>query len=313
MLNYILYRNLHTIFLQIVHWKGDNLVNYSTFVTETQSIDYIMAKIIVQDTLITVLNFEEQDYISLTDMASAKEGDSRAADVIKNWIRSRYTIEFLGTWEVIHNPNFKVVEFDHFRKSAGLPFFVLSASEWIERTNAIGIIVKKGRYGGTYAHKDIAFEFGSAISVPFKLYLIEEFQRLKTEEQRQLGWSVKRELSKINYRIHTDAIKQNLIPPEVTPVQASIIYANEADVLNVAMFGMTAKQWRETNPDLKDNIRDYATVNELICLSNMENLNAVFIEQGMTQRERLVKLNQIAIHQMNILGNGDNNNHRLLE
>ena len=313
MLNYILYRNLHTIFLQIVHWKGDNLVNYSTFVTETQSIDYIMAKIIVQDTLITVLNFEEQDYISLTDMASAKEGGSRAADVIKNWIRSRYTIEFLGTWEVIHNPNFKVVEFDHFRKSAGLPSFVLSASEWIERTNAIGIIVKKGRYGGTYAHKDIAFEFGSAISVPFKLYLIEEFQRLKTEEQRQLGWSVKRELSKINYRIHTDAIKQNLIPPEVTPAQASIIYANEADVLNVAMFGMTAKQWRETNPDLKGNIRDYATVNELICLSNMENLNAVFIEQGMTQRERLVKLNQIAIHQMNILGNGDNNNHRLLE
>lgn len=313
MLNYILYRNLHTIFLQIVHWKGDNLVNYSTFVIETQSIDYIMAKIIVQDTLITVLNFEEQDYISLTDMASAKEGDSRAADVIKNWIRSRYTIEFLGTWEVIHNPNFKVVEFDHFRKSAGLPSFVLSASEWIERTNAIGIIVKKGRYGGTYAHKDIAFEFGSAISVPFKLYLIEEFQRLKTEEQRQLGWSVKRELSKINYRIHTDAIKQNLIPPEVTPAQASIIYANEADVLNVAMFGMTAKQWRETNPDLKGNIRDYATVNELICLSNMENLNAVFIEQGMTQRERLVKLNQIAIHQINILGNGDNNNHRLLE
>ena len=313
MLNYILYRNLHTIFLQIVHWKGDNLVNYSTFVIETQSIDYIMAKIIVQDTLITVLNFEEQDYISLTDMASAKEGDSRAADVIKNWIRSRYTIEFLGTWEVIHNPNFKVVEFDHFRKSAGLPSFVLSASEWIERTNAIGIIVKKVRYGGTYAHKDIAFEFGSAISVPFKLYLIEEFQRLKTEEQRQLGWSVKRELSKINYRIHTDAIKQNLIPPEVTPAQASIIYANEADVLNVAMFGMTAKQWRETNPDLKGNIRDYATVNELICLSNMENLNAVFIEQGMTQRERLVKLNQIAIHQMNILGNSDNNNHRLLE
>ena len=313
MLNYILYRNLHTIFLQIVHWKGDNLVNYSTFVIETQSIDYIMAKIIVQDTLITVLNFEEQDYISLTDMASAKEGDSRAADVIKNWIRSRYTIEFLGTWEVIHNPNFNVVEFDNFRKSAGLPSFVLSASEWIERTNAIGIIVKKGRYGGTYAHKDIAFEFGSAISVPFKLYLIEEFQRLKTEEQRQLGWSVKRELSKINYRIHTDAIKQNLIPPEVTPAQASIIYANEADVLNVAMFGMTAKQWRETNPDLKGNIRDYATVNELICLSNMENLNAVFIEQGMTQRERLVKLNQIAIHQMNILGNSDNNNHRLLE
>ncbi len=288
-------------------------MNCTTFVAENQSINYIMAKIIVQNTQINVLNFKEQDYISLTDMASAKEGDSRAADVIKNWIRSRYTIEFLGTWEIIHNPNFKVVEFDHFRKSAGLPSFVLSASEWIEQTNAIGIIVKKGRYGGTYAHKDIAFEFGSAISVPFKLYLIEEFQRLKTEEQQQLGWSAKRELSKINYRIHTDAIKQNLIPQEVTSVQASIIYANEADVLNVAMFGMTAKQWREANPELKGNIRDYATINELICLSNMENLNAVFIEQSMTQRERLVKLNQIAIHQMNILGNGDEDNRKLLK
>ena len=288
-------------------------MNCTTFVAETQSINYIMAKIIVQNTQINVLNFKEQDYISLTDMASAKEGDSRAADVIKNWIRSRYTIEFLGTWEIIHNPNFKVVKFDHFRKSAGLPSFVLSASEWIEQTNAIGIIVKKGRYGGTYAHKDIAFEFGSAISVPFKLYLIEEFQRLKTEEQQQLGWSAKRELSKINYRIHTEAIKQNLIPQEVTSVQASIIYANEADVLNVAMFGMTAKQWREANPELKGNIRDYATINELICLSNMENLNAVFIEQSMTQRERLVKLNQIAIHQMNILGNGDEDNRKLLK
>ena len=288
-------------------------MNCTTFVAETQSINYIMAKIIVQNTQINVLNFKEQDYISLTDMASAKEGDSRAADVIKNWIRSRYTIEFLGTWEIIHNPNFKVVEFDHFRKSAGLPSFVLSASEWIEQTNAIGIIVKKGRYGGTYAHKDIAFEFGSAISVPFKLYLIEEFQRLKTEEQQQLGWSAKRELSKINYRIHTDAIKQNLIPQEVTSVQASIIYANEADVLNVAMFGMTAKQWREANPELKGNIRDYATINELICLSNMENLNAVFIEQSMTQRERLVKLNQIAIHQMSILESGNNYSRKLLK
>ncbi|MCM1030476.1 MAG: KilA-N domain-containing protein [Oscillibacter sp.] len=272
-----------------------------------------MAKITVQNTQITVLNIEEQDYISLTDMASAKEGDSRAADVIKNWIRNRYTIEFLGTWEVIHNPDFKVVEFDHFRMSAGLPSFVLSTSEWIERTHAIGIVVKKGRYGGTYAHKDIAFEFGSAISVPFKLYLIEEFQRLKAEEQRQVGWSAKRELSKINYRIHTDAIRQNLIPSEITSAQASIIYANEADVLNVAMFGMTAKQWRESNPDLKGNIRDYATVNELICLSNMENLNAVFIGQGMLQGERLVKLNQIAIQQMKVLENRDNNNRNLLK
>ena len=272
-----------------------------------------MAKITVQNTQITVLQWAEQDYISLTDMASAKEGDSRSADIIKNWIRNRYTIEFLGTWEIIHNSDFKVVEFDHFRKSAGLPSFVLSASEWIECTNAIGLIVKKGRYGGTYAHKDIAFEFGSAISVPFKLYLIEEFQRLKTEELQQIGWSAKRELSKINYRIHTDAIKQNLIPVEINPMQASVIYANEADVLNVAMFGMTAKEWRETNPELKGNIRDYATVNELICLSNMENLNAVFIEQKMPQGERLVKLNQIAIHQMSVLESGDNGERKLLK
>lgn len=273
----------------------------------------IMVKITVQNTQINVFHREEQDYISLTDMASAKEGDSRSADVIKNWIRNRYTIEFLGTWEIIHNPNFKVVEFDHFRRNAGLPSFVLSASEWIERTDAIGIFVKKGRYGGTYAHKDIAFEFGSAISVTFKLYLIEEFQRLKTDELRQLGWSAKRELSKINYRIHTDAIKHNLIPNEVTQKQANVIYANEADVLNVAMFGITAKQWREANPDLNGNIRDYATVNELICLSNMENLNAVFIEQGISQSERLIKLNQIAIHQMGILESGDNGERKLLK
>lgn len=262
-----------------------------------------MSKLIVQNTPVTVLSVNEQDYISLTDMATAKDGDNRSADIIKNWLRNRYTIEFLGTWEVIHNSNFKVVEFDHFRISAGLPSFVLSASEWIERTNAIGILVKKGRYGGTYAHKDIAFEFGSAISVSFKLYLIEEFQRLKAEEQRLLGWTAKRELSKINYRIHTDAIQQNLIPAELTPAQASIIYANEADVLNVALFGVTAKQWHEANPGLKGNLRDYATINELICLSNMENLNAVFIEQGLTQRERLIKLNQIAIHQMSVLEN----------
>ena len=270
-----------------------------------------MANIIVQNTKVTVLGINGEDLISLTDMATAKSGENRSADVIKNWLRNRYTIEFLGTWEIIHNPNFKVVEFDHFRISAGLPTFVLSASEWIEKTNAIGIIVKKGRYGGTYAHKDIAFEFGSAISVPFKLYLIEEFQRLKTEEQKQLGWSAKRELSKINYRIHTDAIKANLIPVQITTAQANIIYANEADVLNMAMFGKTAKQWRDENPDLKGNIRDYASINELICLSNMENLNAVFIEQGMPQSERLIKLNQIAIHQMSVLES--NNGRKLLK
>ena len=277
-----------------------------------QQLQNLMAKITVQNTPITVLSVEEQDYISLTDMATAKEGDNRSADIIKNWLRNRYTIEFLGTWEVIHNPNFKVVEFDHFRMSAGLPSFVLSASEWIERTNAVGIIVKKGRYGGTYAHKDIAFEFGSAISVPFKLYLIEEFQRLKTEEQKLLGWSAKRELSKINYRIHTDAIKNHLLPAEITREQASYVYADEADVLNVAMFGKTARQWREETPDLKGNIRDYASINELICLSNMENLNAVFIEQGMPQSERLVKLNQIAIHQMSIL-ESDNTDRKFLK
>ena len=270
-----------------------------------------MAKITVQDTEITVVAYNDNDYISLTDMANAKNSESRAADIIKNWMRNRYTIEFLGTWEMIYNPDFKVVEFDHFKMQAGLPSFVLSASEWIERTNAIGLVVRKGRYGGTYAYKDIAFEFGTAISVPFKLYLIEEFQHLKEKEQAQLGWTAKRELSKINYRIHTDAIRQHLIPAEVTAKQASVIYANEADVLNVAMFGMTAKMWREQNPELKGNIRDYASVNELICLSNMENLNAVFIDQGIPQGERLVKLNQIAIQQMRVLE--DDGNRKLLK
>ena len=191
---------------------------------------------------------------------------------------------------------------------AGLPSFVMSVSEWIEKTNAIGIIVKKGRYGGTYAFKDIAFEFGTAISVSFKLYLIEEFQRLKEEEQKLLGWTAKRELSKINYRIHTDAIKSHLVPAEITAAQANVIYAEEADVLNVAMFGMTAKQWREANPDLKGNIRDYATINELICLSNMENINAVLINDGVPQGERLVKLNQIAIQQMQVLEGNEGRN-----
>lgn len=265
-----------------------------------------MAKIKVKNAEITFVTIENRDYISLTDMAHAKESESRAADIIKNWLRTRYTLEFLGTWEQIHNPNFKVVEFDHFKMQAGLPSFVLSVSEWIEKTNAIGIIVKKGKYGGTYAQKDIAFEFGSAISVPFKLYLITEFQRLKEEEQKQLGWTAKRELTKLNYRIHTDAVKQNLIPKELTPAETSIMYANEADVLNVALFGMTAKQWRESNPDLKGNIRDYASINELICLSNMENLNAVFINDTMPQQERLIRLNKIAIQQMQILQNVEN-------
>ncbi len=194
-----------------------------------------------------------------------------------------------------------MVESDHFKMQAGLPNFVLSVSEWIDKTNAIGIIVKKGKYGGTFAHKDIAFEFGSAISVPFKLYLITEFQRLKEEEQKQIGWTAKRELSKINYHIHTDAIKENLLPKEITPQQASQIYANEADVLNMALFGKTAKEWRFENPDIKGNIRDYSTINQLICLSNLENINALFINEGIMQSERVLKLNEIAIKQMMIL------------
>lgn len=255
----------------------------------------------IKDTEVSVMRINEEDYISLTDMLKAKDGEF----FFSNWLRNRNTVEFLGIWEKLNNPDFNCVEFDIIKSQAGLNSYRLSAKEWMQKTNAIGIVAKTGRYGGTYAHKDIAFEFAIWISPEFKVYLIREFQRLKAEEQAQLGWSAKRELSKINYRIHTDAIRQNLIPSEVTPAQASIIYANEADVLNVAMFGMTARQWREANPDSKGNIRDYATINELICLSNMENLNAVFISQGLPQGERLVKLNKIAIQQMSVLEGGD--------
>ena len=275
---------------------------------ETQCI-IIMAKITVQNTDISVVKYNEEDYISLTDMARSQLQEH----IIFRWLSLKSTIEYLGEWEMLYNPDFNCTEFGTIKNAAGSNNFVLSVKTWIERTSAIGIRSKAGRYGGTYAHRDIAYHFGMWISPKFQLLLVKEYQRLKTEEQRLLGWSAKRELSKINYRIHTDAIKQNLIPMEVTPMQASIIYANEADVLNVAMFGMTAKQWREANPELKGNIRDYATINELICLSNMENLNAVFIEQNMKQRERLVKLNQIAIHQMSILESGDNQNRELLK
>ena len=275
---------------------------------ETQCI-IIMAKITVQNTDISVVKYNEEDYISLTDMARSQLQEH----IIFRWLSLKSTIEYLGEWEMLYNPDFNCTEFGTIKNAAGSNNFVLSVKTWIERTGAIGIRSKAGRYGGTYAHRDIAYHFGMWISPKFQLLLVKEYQRLKTEEQRLLGWSAKRELSKINYRIHTDAIKQNLIPMEVTPMQASIIYANEADVLNVAMFGMTAKQWREANLELKGNIRDYATINELICLSNMENLNAVFIEQNMTQRERLVKLNQIAIHQMSILESGDNQNRELLK
>ena len=267
-----------------------------------------MAKIKVNDTEISVISFEEKDYISLTDMVRNIEN---GLALIEKWLRNKNTIEFMGIWEEMYNPIFNSPEFEGIKNEAGLNRFVMSVKQWISKTNAIGIVAKSGRYGGTYAHKDLAFEFASWVSPQFKLYLIREYQRLKDEEQKQLGWSAKRELSKINYRIHTDAIKRNIIPEEVTPQQASIIYASEADVLNVAMFGMTAKQWRDANPDKKGNIRDYATINELICLSNMENLNAVFIDQGLPQGERLIKLNQIAIQQMNVLE--DNHGRKLLQ
>lgn len=258
-----------------------------------------MAKLSVQDTDITIISFNENDYISITDIAKYKSDDPAA--VIGNWMRNRNTIEFLGVWESLYNPLFKPTEFEGFKKEAGLNAFTMSPQKWVNATGAIGIISKSGRYGGTYAHKDIAFKFASWISVEFELYIVKEFQRLKAEEEKQIGWTAKRELSKINYHIHTDAIKENLIPTEVSSRIASVIYANEADVLNVAMFGITAKEWREANPGLKGNIRDYATINELICLSNMESLNAILINDGLSQRERLIKLNQIAIYQMKVL------------
>ena len=251
----------------------------------------------VQGTEISIMTHDDKDFISLTDMLKAKDGDF----FISDWLRNRNTVEFLGIWEQIHNPKFNYGEFAIIRSNAGLNSYKISVKEWTEKTNAIGIFAKAGRYGGTYAYKDIAFEFGMWISPEFKIYLIKEFERLKEKEQAKLGWNAKRELAKVNYRIHTDAIKENLIPKELTSQQTSIIYASEADVLNVALFGMTAKQWRENNPDLKGNIRDYASINELICLSNMENINAVLIEDKVSQKERLIKLNKIAIHQMMIL------------
>jgi hypothetical protein len=261
-----------------------------------------MTKINVKDTEITVIQVNDEDYICITDMIKAKDGDFFVTD----WLRNRNTLEYLGIWEQVYNPGFNYGEFATIRSKSGLNNFKISVKEFVQRTNAIGIQAKAGRYGGTYAHKDIAFEFAMWISPEFKVYIVREFQRLKEEEQKQLGWSAKRELTKLNYHIHTDAIKQNLIPQELTTAQTSIIYANEADVLNVALFGMTAKQWREANPGQKGNIRDYATINGLICLSNMENLNAVFINEKMPQKERLIKLNQIAIHQMGILQDVEN-------
>ena len=266
-------------------------------------------EIIVNNMAIKTMKKDGMDFISITDIAKLKNVTDPNG-VVANWMRNRNTIEFLGLWESLYNPKFNPLEFEGFRKQAGLNAFTLSPSKWIDATQAIGLYSQAGRYGGSYAQPDVAFEFATWISVEFRLYLVKEFQRLKTEEQKQLGWSAKRELSKINYRIHTDAIQHNLIPKEVTSIQAGVIYAEEADVLNVALFGMTAKQWRDANPNLTGNIRDYATINELICLSNMESLNSVFINDGVPQGERLIKLNRIAIQQMLVL-QGDNNRHLL--
>lgn len=240
----------------------------------------------------------QNEFISLTDIAKYKSDEPN--DVIKNWMRSRDTVEFLGLWETLHNPNFKPVEFDGFRKQAGLNAFTLSPTKWIESTNAVGIISKAGRYGGTYAHSDIAFEFASWISAEFKLYIIKDYKRLKNDENSKLSlnWNLNRELSKINYKIHTDAIKENLIPPELTQAQKSFTYANEADMLNVALFGMTAKEWRNANPDKSGNIRDYATLNQLLVLANMESYNAILINQSIPQQERLVLIRDLVVKQL---------------
>ena len=253
--------------------------------------------LLVKGIEIRTKKINSEDYICISDMLKAKDGDF----FITDWLRNRNTLEYLGIWEQVFNPDFNCGEFAIIKSHAGLNSFKISVKEWVESTHAIGITASAGRYGGTYAHRDIALEFGMWINPEFKIYLIKEFQRLKAEEQKQLGWSAKRELAKMNYRIHTDAIKQNLIPPKLNSRKASLIYADEADVLNVAMFGMTAQEWRSANPDKKGNIRDYASINELICLANMENLNSVMIGEQTPQSERLKKLNRIAIHQMQIL------------
>ena len=253
--------------------------------------------LLVKGIEIRTRKINSEDYICISDMLKAKDGDF----FITDWLRNRNTLEYLGIWEQVFNPDFNCGEFATIKSHAGLNSFKISVKEWVESTHAIGITASAGRYGGTYAHRDIALEFGMWINPEFKIYLIKEFQRLKAEEQKQLGWSAKRELAKLNYRIHTDAIKQNLIPPELDSRKASFIYADEADVLNVAMFGMTAQEWRDANPGKKGNIRDYASINELICLANMENLNSVMIGEQTPQSERLNKLNRIAIHQMQIL------------
>jgi len=262
----------------------------------------VKKELIVKDLNINIFSQKTEDFISLTDIARYKSA-LEPKTIIQNWIRNRNTIEFLGLWEYINNVNFKGVEFDAFKKEAGLNSFILSPQKWIEKTGAIGMISKSGRGGGTFAHKDIAFEFASWISAEFKLYLITEFQRLKEEENERLllGWDAKRMLTKINYKIHTDAIKAHIIPNLITKKQGSLAYANEADVLNMALFGMTAMQWRKENKNKKGNIRDYSDVRQLVCLANLESINAEFIRQGLPQSERLKSLNKIAVIQMKSL------------
>lgn len=266
--------------------------------------------ITVQNTPVTIINVDQGDFISLTDMAKARTDAGRAADVIKNWLRSRSTLEFLGTWELLYNPDFKVVEFDHLKSEAGLHTFTLSAKEWIQTTGAIGLYVQSGRYGGTYAHKDIAFEFGSAISPVFKLYLLKEYQRLKDGEndRLKLEWDAKRFLSKSNYLIHTDAVKKYVLPQSsYTKNTEWLAYADEADLLNVVLFGCTAREWRDANPELakKSNIRDYASIAELTVLSNLETHNAELIKSGMGKAERFEVLRQIAQYQLHVLAEAE--------
>ncbi len=257
-------------------------------------------KIEVLSREVRIVGVNDQDYICLTDIARYKDPE-RTDYLISNWLRNRNTIEFLGIWEQIHNPAFNPIEFDGIRKQAGLNSFILTAKQWIEQTGAIGVQSRAGRYGGTYAHTDIAFEFASWISVEFKLYLIKEFQRLKEQERQTLGWDIRRNLARLNYRIHTDAIREHLVPPELSKTQISLIYASEADVLNMALFGKTAAQWRADNPGDKGNIRDHADSAQLVCLANLESLNAHLIAEGLSQSQRLLRLNQIAIQQMRIL------------
>jgi hypothetical protein len=265
-----------------------------------------MAKINIRGSEIVFFKKEQEDYISLTDIAKTRDAKN-PSQIISLWMRTYSTIEYLGLWEMLFNPDFNPHIYEGFKIEAAKPHFWMSAQKWISETNAIGITSKSGRYGGgTFAHSDIAFKFAAWISAEFELYLVTEFKRLKIEEQKVVGWTAKRELAKINYHIHTSAVSRNLVPKELSKEQINFIYANEADMLNVALFGITAKQWREANPDLKGNIRDYATINELICLSNMENLNAVFINERLSQQERLVKLNQIAIQQMQVLQDVEN-------